>query len=227
MLDIISRQELIRLREGQQYHNLIVVNNGKPIYIYNTGRGDGTNYERLEILCDSNLFKIRAVKGGSGTRRNITIDPLTLLTVTGALLAEGAYIATAGYLQSGPSPADSGQVRLPNAASIKTRNQGGDGNISLIESNSDNEVVVASGGATTRVKGVVIVGAGTGQATTGDIRMASARKIVSRNNAGGADIDLLQALSTDIVQVGGAVVTVGTQLNLASKEFVAPVGASW
>lgn len=220
MLDIIARQEMIRLREGQSYFNLLEVNNGRSIRVYNTGRGNAVDYERLELVAESNVFLIRAVKGGTGTVRNITITTGSVLTLNGAL-------AATGYMSSGASPALAGQVRLPNATAVAARNFAGTADIPLVESNASNEVVVASGGALTRVKGAVVVGAGTGQASTGDIRMASARKIVSRNNAGTGDIDLVYANSSNQVVLGGSVVTVATQLNVASKEFIAPVGASW
>jgi hypothetical protein len=72
--------------------------NAQTFRVYNTEDTSLTNYERVDMAWDSNTFKIRTAKGGTGTGRGITIEAVDSTLIN---LISGRVAVSSGRITMG------------------------------------------------------------------------------------------------------------------------------
>jgi hypothetical protein len=178
------------------------------------------NYDPATALTRGVIFFARSPELPSPASDIVTdlyglfIEDMSHASVTSAwgIKQEGATNKNQfdGPILAGTTPAQSGQLRLPNNALVKARNQADSADISLLYLSTTNQVVVGEDNTMVYIPEGVEIGTNP-RATTGVIRLANSDNIRARNAANSANIDLIAVNALDQVVLGAAgVVVVGT-----------------
>ncbi len=117
-------------------------------------------------------------------------------------------LITTGYISIGSTVADSGGIRIPNNTYLAlARNQGDDGNINMWKVNAS-DVIEAGASVDLGANNLTTTGyiaVGTTPAAAGTLRLPNDTYITTRNQAGGADINMVKVDASDHVLFGASV----------------------
>jgi hypothetical protein len=88
-----------------------------------------------------------------GDLENIFVNSISFTVSSGNSASSfDGYITVDGYIAVGTNPANAGIIRLPNNQDIKARNAGNNNNLSLIGSDSSNNIIIGQIGFYTEIK---------------------------------------------------------------------------
>ena len=136
--------------------------------------------------------------------------------------AGGIDLAASGYLKVGATPANAGGIRLTNNAYITVRNNADGADINLVKVNAADLVEFGASLAATTLGGTLTLGSQTVSLSTGNItfsgagyvsiganpsgtgyiRLSNDVWIAARNQANGADINMIRVNAIDDVELG-------------------------
>jgi len=169
--------------------------------------GDTTNVQRMYLQTDTYSIRMQ------GTTAGLVLGvPGTSISINGS---EGGNLAQFNSINIavGATPASQGALRFNNSGSIQWRNAANTQDITGIQVNTSNQVVLGNASTQVICSGGV-VGIGTVLPTQGAVRLPFDQRIYTQASAGGSDVLLIGC--TNLVGYNGAVI-IGNAINPAVR----------